>query len=47
MLGILYLPVLCAIIIGGSYAALKPIHFSDPRDEEDPFEHIYNNKLKL
>ncbi|WP_201715328.1 hypothetical protein [Rossellomorea arthrocnemi] len=45
MLGILYLPVLCTIIIGGSYAALKPIHFYTPYDQEDPFEHIYNNKL--
>ncbi|PFG07268.1 hypothetical protein [Bacillus sp. es.034] len=41
MLGILFLPVLCAIIIGGSYAALKPIHFHTPYD----FEHIYNSKL--
>ncbi|MGM0852098.1 MAG: hypothetical protein ACQEWI_05690 [Bacillota bacterium] len=45
MFGILFLPVLCIIIIGGSYAALKPIHFYTPHDQQDPFEHIYNNKL--
>ncbi|WP_179884804.1 hypothetical protein [Bacillus sp. AFS015802] len=45
MLGILYLPVLCAIILGGSYAALKPIQFHILHDQEDPFELIYNHKL--
>lgn len=45
MLGILSLPILCAIIIGGSYAALKPIHFHTSYDHDDPFEHIYNSKL--
>ncbi|MGG1632295.1 hypothetical protein [Rossellomorea sp. NRS-1567] len=45
MFGILFLPVLCIIIIGGSYAALKPIHFYTPHDQKDPFEHIYNRKL--
>lgn len=45
MLGILCLPVLCIIIIGGSYTALKPVHFYTPIDQKDPFEHIYNHKL--
>ncbi|WP_160316840.1 hypothetical protein [Rossellomorea vietnamensis] len=45
MLGILSIPVLCAIIIGGSYAALKPIHFQTSYDQNDPFEHIYNSNL--
>ncbi|WP_171050853.1 hypothetical protein [Bacillus sp. BHET2] len=41
MVGILCLPILCAIIIGGSYAALKPINFYTPRDQGDPFEHVF------
>ncbi len=45
MLGFLYLPLLCIIIIGGSYAALKPIHFYTPQDQEDPLENIYNKTL--
>ena len=45
MLGILYLPVLCIIIIGGGYCALKPIHFYTPHDQGDPFEKIFNHKL--
>ncbi|MCA1059713.1 hypothetical protein LCL96_12220 [Rossellomorea aquimaris] len=45
MLGFLSLPLLCIIIIGGSYAALRPIGFYTPQDQEDPFENIYNNKL--
>ncbi len=43
MIGILCLPILCAIIIGGSYAALKPINFYTPRDRNDPFEQIFKN----
>ncbi|BCB02827.1 hypothetical protein [Bacillus sp. KH172YL63] len=43
MLGILCLPILCFIIVGGSYAALKPINFYTPRDQDDSLEQVVFN----
>jgi hypothetical protein len=45
MLGILYLPVLCIIIVGGSYLALEQIDFSIPADGDDPFDSLFNNHM--
>jgi hypothetical protein len=45
MLGILYLPILCIIIVGGSYLALEPIDFSIPSDGDDPFDSFFNNHM--
>ncbi|WP_156509853.1 hypothetical protein [Rossellomorea aquimaris] len=44
MLSILYLPVLCTIIVGGSYLALKPIDFYTPKDKNDSFEYLFRNE---
>jgi hypothetical protein len=45
MLGILYLPILCFIIVGGSYLALKPIDFFTQTDAGDPFEPLFKKHI--
>ncbi|MCA1056561.1 hypothetical protein LCM10_16290 [Rossellomorea aquimaris] len=45
MLGILYLPVLCFIIIGGGYLALEPINFFTVKDRDDPFDSLFNDRM--
>ncbi|WP_175988080.1 hypothetical protein [Bacillus sp. Marseille-Q1617] len=45
MLGILYLPLLCIIIVGGSYLALEPIDFFTRTDVEDPFDSLFKRHM--
>ncbi len=42
MLGIFYLPIICLIIIGGSWMALKPIDFFTPKEADDPFDSLFH-----
>ncbi|MGR3763350.1 hypothetical protein [Rossellomorea sp. NS-SX7] len=45
MLGILYLPILCIIIVGGSYLALEPIDFFTATDVDDPFDSLFKRHM--
>ncbi|MEG9299118.1 hypothetical protein V6B33_21955 [Mangrovibacillus sp. Mu-81] len=45
MLGIIYLPILCIFIVGGSYLALKQIDFFTPADDDDPFDSMFNHDM--